>query len=74
MNVGHQPTPLGDTTMNQNTNLTVGMLIDLLSRQNCDLPVVITMNGEYENYITEADVNVFLQKDGSKELYIGDVE
>lgn len=56
-----------------NQNLTVGMLIDLLSRQDRDLPVVITMNQEYENYITADDLKVFRQKDGREELYIGDV-
>jgi len=63
--------------MNQNTILTVGQLIEVLSRYGPDLPVVITMNQEYESYISESDVKVFLRKgqtEGEGELYIGDVE
>jgi hypothetical protein len=59
--------------MNQNKNLTVGMLIELLSRQDRDLPVVITMNQEYESYLTAEDMKVYTDKDGREELYIGDV-
>jgi hypothetical protein len=50
-------------------NLTVGMLMDVLSRYGRDLPIVITMNGEYEMNITEDDV---LGVDGN--LVIGDVD
>jgi hypothetical protein len=49
--------------------LTVGMLIDVLSRYGRDLPIVITMNGEYEMNITENDV---LGANGN--LFIGDVD
>jgi hypothetical protein len=59
--------------MSQNKNLTVGMLIELLSRQDRDLPVVITMNQEYESYLTAEDMKVYTDKDGRDELYIGDV-
>jgi hypothetical protein len=57
----------------KNKYLTVGMLIELLSRQDRDLPVLIARNVEYESYITAEDMKVYTDKYGHKELHIGDV-
>jgi hypothetical protein len=59
------------------TSLTVGQLITILSRHDQSLPVVITMNQEYESWITEHDIKVLeygLDASKVRSLYIGDVE